>query len=188
MRCSIPRARIAVHGGWSDFVPDVAAKSIRRRRLAAAASASSLLDCVTIQAPEGRADGCRVTSPGPLPVSMASGADAGGTFWRRPGRVRNACPVCPRTAAQPKRPSAGFWKPLQGDHGEQELGEMKRLSILTNASLGHDVSAAFKASNTISSRSTQEFGETPAPPPSPVDFSFPSTPAESRSPNGSESN
>ncbi|KAF2244697.1 hypothetical protein BU26DRAFT_84526 [Trematosphaeria pertusa] len=64
----------------------------------------------------------------------------------------------------------------------------QRLSILTNSTLGHDVSAAFKASSTISSRSSQEFGETPAPPPSPVDFSFPSTPAEQRSPDGSESN
>jgi hypothetical protein len=57
----------------------------------------------------------------------------------------------------------------------------QRLSLLTNSTLGHDVSAAFKASS-IASRSSQEVGETPAPPPSPVDFSFPSTPAESRSP------
>ncbi|KAF2795444.1 hypothetical protein K505DRAFT_239834 [Melanomma pulvis-pyrius CBS 109.77] len=63
----------------------------------------------------------------------------------------------------------------------------QRLSILTNSTLGHDVSAAFKASS-IASRSTQEVSETPAPPPSPVDFSFPSTPAEHRSPTGSESN
>lgn len=63
----------------------------------------------------------------------------------------------------------------------------QRLSILTNSTLGHDVSAAFKASGLIS-RSTQEVSETPAPPPSPVDFSFPSTPAEQRSPTGSDSN
>ncbi|ORY04283.1 hypothetical protein BCR34DRAFT_57965 [Clohesyomyces aquaticus] len=61
----------------------------------------------------------------------------------------------------------------------------QRLSLFTNSTLGHDVSAAFKASN--ASRS-QEIGETPAPPPSPVDFSFPSTPQEQRSPTGSESN
>ena len=63
----------------------------------------------------------------------------------------------------------------------------QRLSILTNSTLGHDVSAAFKASS-IASRNTENINETPAPPPSPVDFSFPSTPAEFRSPNGSESN
>jgi hypothetical protein len=55
----------------------------------------------------------------------------------------------------------------------------QRLSILTNSTLGHDVSAAFKASTTIASRSSA-VNETPAPPPSPVDFSFPSTPADSR--------
>ncbi|KAF1838415.1 hypothetical protein BDW02DRAFT_489182 [Decorospora gaudefroyi] len=43
----------------------------------------------------------------------------------------------------------------------------KRLSILTNSTLGHDVSAAFKAS---SSRTSADVNETPAPPPSPVDF------------------
>ncbi|USP77802.1 hypothetical protein yc1106_05076 [Curvularia clavata] len=53
----------------------------------------------------------------------------------------------------------------------------KRLSILTNTTLGHDVSAAFKASASLSRSSS--FNETPAPPPSPVDFSFPSTPTES---------
>lgn len=63
----------------------------------------------------------------------------------------------------------------------------QRLSLYTNSTLGHDVSAAFKASN-LSSRSAAEVNETPAPPPSPVDFSFPSTPAEQRSPTGSESN
>ncbi|KAF2108676.1 hypothetical protein BDV96DRAFT_504031 [Lophiotrema nucula] len=63
----------------------------------------------------------------------------------------------------------------------------QRLSLFTNSTLGHDVSAAFKASG-IASRSNQEIGETPAPPPSPVDFSFPSTPAEQRSPDGSQSN
>ncbi|KAF2850232.1 hypothetical protein T440DRAFT_397478 [Plenodomus tracheiphilus IPT5] len=62
----------------------------------------------------------------------------------------------------------------------------QRLSILTNSTLGHDVSAAFKASSaTLTSRSSNVY-ETPAPPPSPVDFSFPSTPAEGRSPTGSE--
>ncbi|KAH7356337.1 hypothetical protein BKA66DRAFT_428373 [Pyrenochaeta sp. MPI-SDFR-AT-0127] len=63
----------------------------------------------------------------------------------------------------------------------------QRLSILTNSTLGHDVSAAFKASSSLSSRST-DINETPAPPPSPVDFSFPSTPTEQRSPSGSVSN
>lgn len=55
----------------------------------------------------------------------------------------------------------------------------QRLSILTNSTLGHDVSAAFKAS----SSSTQErsyYGETAAPPPSPIDFSFPSTPTSGK--------
>ncbi|KAL5115251.1 hypothetical protein ACEQ8H_006843 [Pleosporales sp. CAS-2024a] len=61
----------------------------------------------------------------------------------------------------------------------------KRLSILTNSTLGHDVSAAFKASSQAS-RSAEVY-ETPAPPPSPVDFSFPSTPKEPRSRNGSQS-
>ncbi|KAJ4314723.1 hypothetical protein N0V94_006328, partial [Neodidymelliopsis sp. IMI 364377] len=58
----------------------------------------------------------------------------------------------------------------------------QRLSILTNSTLGHDVSAAFKAST--GSNSSQEraiqYGETAAPPPSPIDFSFPSTPKEDR--------
>jgi hypothetical protein len=58
----------------------------------------------------------------------------------------------------------------------------QRLSILTNSTLGHDVSAAFKASS-LASRSS-DINETPAPPPSPVDFSFPSTPQEHRSPGG----
>jgi hypothetical protein len=62
----------------------------------------------------------------------------------------------------------------------------QRLSILTNSTLGHDVSAAFKASN-LASRSSG-INETPAPPPSPIDFSYPSTPAEQRSPCGSDSN
>lgn len=62
----------------------------------------------------------------------------------------------------------------------------QRLSILTNSTLGHDVSAAFKASS-LASRSSG-INETPAPPPSPVDFSFPSTPAEQRSPSGSVRN
>lgn len=61
----------------------------------------------------------------------------------------------------------------------------QRLSILTNSTLGHDVSAAFKASTTLTSRSSDVY-ETPAPPPSPIDFSFPSTPAEQRSPSGSD--
>jgi hypothetical protein len=61
----------------------------------------------------------------------------------------------------------------------------QRLSILTNSTLGHDLNAAFKASS-LTSRS-QSIEETPAPPPSPVDFSFPNTPAENRSPSGSES-
>ena len=57
----------------------------------------------------------------------------------------------------------------------------QRLSLLTNSTLGHDVSAAFKASSSAtSSRSSDvNVNETPAPPPSPVDFSFPSTPAGS---------
>ncbi|KAF2495393.1 hypothetical protein BU16DRAFT_389234 [Lophium mytilinum] len=50
----------------------------------------------------------------------------------------------------------------------------QRLSLYTNSTLGHDVSAAFKASSTRSAT----IEETPAPPPSPVDFSFGSTPAE----------
>ncbi|KAH8726471.1 hypothetical protein GQ44DRAFT_613914 [Phaeosphaeriaceae sp. PMI808] len=62
----------------------------------------------------------------------------------------------------------------------------QRLSILTNSTLGHDVSAAFKASG-LASRSA-DINETPAPPPSPVDSSFSSTPADQRSPCGSESN
>ncbi|KAF2000516.1 hypothetical protein P154DRAFT_575875 [Amniculicola lignicola CBS 123094] len=54
----------------------------------------------------------------------------------------------------------------------------QRLSLFTNSTLGHDVSAAFKASG--ASRASQDINETPAPPPSPVDFSFPSTPNEQR--------
>ncbi|KAF2661800.1 hypothetical protein K491DRAFT_586728 [Lophiostoma macrostomum CBS 122681] len=72
-------------------------------------------------------------------------------------------------------------------HQSSATNPRQRLSILTNSTLGHDVSAAFKASN-ISTRSSQEINETPAPPPSPIDFSFPSTPAEQRSPSGSDSN
>ena len=57
----------------------------------------------------------------------------------------------------------------------------QRLSLLTNSTLGLDVSAAFKAS---SASSTQQrslvYGETAAPPPSPIDFSFSSTPKEDR--------
>ncbi|KAF2274639.1 uncharacterized protein EI97DRAFT_95601 [Westerdykella ornata] len=63
----------------------------------------------------------------------------------------------------------------------------QRLSILTNSTLGHDVSAAFKASS-VTSRLSHEIRETPAPPPSPIDFSFPSTPAEHGSQSGNESN
>jgi hypothetical protein len=60
----------------------------------------------------------------------------------------------------------------------------QRLSILTNSTLGHDVSAAFKASSSslASSRSSEREGEVRsvnvddneirAPPPSPVDWSF----------------
>ena len=55
----------------------------------------------------------------------------------------------------------------------------QRLSIFTNSTLGHDVSAAFKASSGLTSRSS-DANETPAPPPSPVDFCFPITPADSR--------
>ena len=60
----------------------------------------------------------------------------------------------------------------------------QRLSILTNTTLGHDVSAAFKASETASANASRpsDIYETPAPPPSPVDFSFPATPAEGQSP------
>ncbi|KAH3920292.1 hypothetical protein HBI56_068010 [Parastagonospora nodorum] len=61
----------------------------------------------------------------------------------------------------------------------------QRLSILTNSKLGHDVSAAFKASS-VASRSA-DINETPAPPPSPIDFSFPATPMEQRSRSGSQS-
>ena len=50
----------------------------------------------------------------------------------------------------------------------------QRLSILTNASLGHDVSAALSVKT--ASRASQQrgyvYGETAAPPPSPIDFSF----------------
>ncbi|KAF2735362.1 hypothetical protein EJ04DRAFT_435067 [Polyplosphaeria fusca] len=71
-------------------------------------------------------------------------------------------------------------------HQPTAINPRQRLSLLTHSTLGHDVSAAFKAS-TISSRATQEIGETPAPPPSPVDFSFPSTPNEDQSPDRSHS-
>ncbi|KAF2195975.1 hypothetical protein GQ43DRAFT_384313 [Delitschia confertaspora ATCC 74209] len=54
----------------------------------------------------------------------------------------------------------------------------QRLSLLTHSTLGHDVSAAFKASTLASRPETQNIQETPAPPPSPVDFSFPNTPTE----------
>lgn len=47
-----------------------------------------------------------------------------------------------------------------------------RLSLYTNSNLGHDVSAALKASQPQSNRSAA-IEETPAPPPSPVDFGFP---------------
>ncbi|KAF2747090.1 hypothetical protein M011DRAFT_403303 [Sporormia fimetaria CBS 119925] len=63
----------------------------------------------------------------------------------------------------------------------------QRLSLLTNSTLGRDVSAAFKASS-VNSRSSHEISETTAPPPSPVDFSFPATPAESHSPSSTKSN
>ncbi|KAJ4383378.1 hypothetical protein N0V86_001425 [Didymella sp. IMI 355093] len=62
----------------------------------------------------------------------------------------------------------------------------QRLSILTNSTLGHDVSAAFKAASSQQERS-QVYGETAAPPPSPIDFSFPSTPKEDGSRRGSAS-
>ncbi|KAF3050906.1 hypothetical protein E8E11_002785 [Didymella keratinophila] len=65
------------------------------------------------------------------------------------------------------------------------LNPRQRLSILTNSTLGHDVSAAFKASSSQQERS--HFGETAAPPPSPIDFSFPSTPKEDGSRRGSAS-
>ncbi|KAF1931802.1 uncharacterized protein M421DRAFT_2430 [Didymella exigua CBS 183.55] len=51
----------------------------------------------------------------------------------------------------------------------------QRLSILTNASLGHDVSAAFQASSSSQQERAHVYGETAAPPPSPIDFSFPSS-------------
>lgn len=61
------------------------------------------------------------------------------------------------------------------------LTPRQRLSILTSSSLGHDVSAAFTLKAASSSPSQQRsivYGETAAPPPSPIDFSFPSTPKE----------
>ncbi|KAJ4992298.1 hypothetical protein SVAN01_02317 [Stagonosporopsis vannaccii] len=60
------------------------------------------------------------------------------------------------------------------------LTPRQRLSILTSSSLGHDVSAAFtlKASTSPSQQRSIVYGETAAPPPSPIDFSFPSTPKE----------
>ncbi|KAF1984442.1 hypothetical protein K402DRAFT_306356, partial [Aulographum hederae CBS 113979] len=45
----------------------------------------------------------------------------------------------------------------------------QRLSLYSHSSLGHDVSAALKASSPLSIR-TNDIQETPAPPPSPVDF------------------
>ncbi|KAF3010939.1 hypothetical protein E8E13_010209 [Curvularia kusanoi] len=50
----------------------------------------------------------------------------------------------------------------------------QRLSILTNASLGHDVSAALslKISSNAAQQRSHVYGETAAPPPSPIDFSF----------------
>ncbi|KAF2134903.1 hypothetical protein P153DRAFT_380715 [Dothidotthia symphoricarpi CBS 119687] len=50
----------------------------------------------------------------------------------------------------------------------------QRLSLLTNSTLGHDVSAAFKASPSAPSSRTGAIvvGETPAPPPSPVEYAF----------------
>lgn len=58
----------------------------------------------------------------------------------------------------------------------------QRLSILTNASLGHDLSAALSLKTAASSNandgpaaqrsSSIVYGETAAPPPSPIDFSF----------------
>ncbi|OCL02767.1 hypothetical protein AOQ84DRAFT_357223 [Glonium stellatum] len=65
----------------------------------------------------------------------------------------------------------------------------QRLSLYTNSTLGHDVSAAFKASHPSSTSSSTSsmtssrsstIEETPAPPPSPVDFGYAATPAEQR--------
>ncbi|KAJ8115171.1 hypothetical protein OPT61_g3115 [Boeremia exigua] len=60
------------------------------------------------------------------------------------------------------------------------LNPRQRLSILTNTSLGQDVSAAFtlKATSSPAQQRSIVYGETAAPPPSPIDFSFPSTPKE----------
>ena len=60
----------------------------------------------------------------------------------------------------------------------------QRLSLFTSSTLGHDVSAALKASSMPSPRaataaanadhaSAAAIQETPAPPPSPVDLSYP---------------
>ncbi|KAG9206531.1 hypothetical protein G6514_003363 [Epicoccum nigrum] len=71
----------------------------------------------------------------------------------------------------------------------------QRLSILTNASLGHDVSAALSVKIAASNASEQRsyvYGETAAPPPSPIDFSFAGASSASSSMKeerrGSESN
>lgn len=52
----------------------------------------------------------------------------------------------------------------------------QRLSILTNASLGHDVSAALSQKTAADASAAYQrsivYGETAAPPPSPIDFSF----------------
>ncbi|KAF1809362.1 hypothetical protein P152DRAFT_403512 [Eremomyces bilateralis CBS 781.70] len=51
-----------------------------------------------------------------------------------------------------------------------------RLSISTHPTLSHDIAAAFKASQPISIRTIGvSVAETPAPPPSPVDFGFTDT-------------
>ncbi|KAF2834999.1 hypothetical protein M501DRAFT_942797 [Patellaria atrata CBS 101060] len=58
----------------------------------------------------------------------------------------------------------------------------QRLSLYTHSTLGHDVSAAFKASKPNSARSSQ-IEETPAPPPSPVGFEFPSGSSRPQTPS-----
>jgi len=47
----------------------------------------------------------------------------------------------------------------------------QRLSLNTHSALGHDVSMALKASPPLTIRTT-DIRETPAPPPSPIDFGF----------------
>ena len=87
-------------------------------------------------------------------------------------------PNKPQTQTTPKMPY-----PTPHSHSSSPR---HRLSLLTHSTLGHDVSAAFKASSyktsfdsILSSRSSETHAnETPAPPPSPVDFSFPGTPTE----------